>query len=218
MKLKSGVFVICAVLAMAGLSVSFAEQAKVKSPAESTETAPEKFRVTFECSNGTFVVEVTRAWAPIGADRFYNLVQNGFFEEARFFRVVPNFVVQFGLNGDPNVNSSWRKAKIKDDRVRETNATGTISFATSGPNSRTTQLFINLKDNSRLDGMGFSPFGTVVSGMDVVEAIYAGYGERPQQHRITGEGNAYLTAEFPKLDYIKKTTIAVVEDAPAEGE
>jgi peptidyl-prolyl cis-trans isomerase A (cyclophilin A) len=209
----------CALLALVGLVANAEEETrKMQSPSELTEQAPEAFRVNFECSNGVFVVEVTRAWAPLGADRFYNLVKSGFFDDARFFRVVPKFVVQFGLNGDPALNTMWRSAKIKDDRVRETNAPGTLTFATSGPNSRTTQLFINLRDNVRLDGMGFSPFGKVISGMVVVVAIHAGYGERPQQPQIVSQGNAYLKANFPKLDYIKSASIEMVERSAEEPE
>jgi cyclophilin family peptidyl-prolyl cis-trans isomerase len=169
--------------------------------------APETYNARFETSAGAFTVQVTRAWAPGGADRFYNLVKNGFFDGTRFFRVVPGFVVQFGLSGDPAISARWHLASIPDDPVQQHNTRGTLTFATAGPNTRTTQLFINFADNLNLDGMGFSPFGKVVDGMDVVDRIYAGYGERPDQGLIEGRGNAYLAAQFPKLDSIAKTTI-----------
>jgi len=169
--------------------------------------SPEVFKVRFETSKGEIVIQVHRAWAPRGADRFRELVEAGFFDGCRFFRVVPGFVVQFGLNGDPKLNAKWRNKRIPDDPVLHENLKGTITFATAGPNTRTTQLFINLVDNTNLDSMGFSPFGEVVKGMDVVEKIYAGYGERPQQPMIEAQGNAYLQKEFPKLDYIKKAEI-----------
>lgn len=177
-------------------------------PSKATAKAPAAYRVRFATTRGTFVIAVTRAWAPLGADRFYNLVQAGFFDGARFFRVVPRFVVQFGLSGNARANAAWDSARIADDPVKQTNARGRITFATSGPNSRTTQLFINLADNPRLDQMGFSPFGEVAAGgMAVVQGIYAGYGELPDQGRITMEGNGYLEAQFPKLDYVKKAEI-----------
>jgi len=172
------------------------------------EKAPATFKVKFDSSAGPFVVEVTRAWAPNAADHFYTLVKNGFYDQARFFRVVPNFMVQFGLNGDPAVQSVWRSANLKDDPVKESNKRGYITFATAGPNTRTTQVFINFKDNAGLDSQGFAPFGQVTSGMDVVDKITSQYGESPNQGRIQAEGNAYLTKDFPKLDYIKKATIA----------
>ena len=150
---------------------------------------------------------VTRAWAPVGADRFYNLVQAGFYDDAGFFRVVPGFVVQFGLNADPRANAAWDAARIADDQVKQTNRRGRLTFATAGPNTRTTQLFIDTGSNERLDQMGFAPFGEVVSGMSVVDAIYAGYGEMPDQGRITTEGNAYLKQQFPRLDFISKATV-----------
>jgi len=174
---------------------------------EMRASAPASFRVRFETGGGPFVVEVTRAWAPHGADRLYNLVRHGFYDGARFFRVVPGFVVQFGLSGDPAVSARWRPATIADDPVTQHNTRGTITFATAGPNTRTTQLFINYRDNSRLDGMGFAPLGRVVEGMDVVDHIYAGYGERPDQGRIEAQGNAYLAAQFPHLDSITRATI-----------
>jgi peptidyl-prolyl cis-trans isomerase A (cyclophilin A) len=185
-----------------------ARPAALLDPSQATAKAPASFRVRFETTRGSFVVAVTRAWAPLGADRFYNLVQAGFFDDAGFFRVVPGFVVQFGLSADPRVNAAWDAARIADDEVKQTNRRGRLTFATAGPNTRTTQLFINTGDNPRLDQMGFSPFGEVVSGMTVVDAIYSGYGETPDQGRITAEGNSYLKAQFPRLDFVKKATVA----------
>jgi len=182
-------------------------------PAALNEPAPATYNVQFDTSKGAFVVEVHRDWAPNGADRFYNLVKNGFFDSARFFRVISGFMVQFGINGDPKLSAVWREARIKDDPVKKSNARGAITFATAGPDTRTTQVFINYADNSRLDGQGFAPFGTVTSGMDVVDKLYNGYGEGapsgqgPAQDRIQREGNAYLTSQFGKLDYIKKAII-----------
>jgi peptidyl-prolyl cis-trans isomerase A (cyclophilin A) len=181
----------------------------LRDPRQATAKAPATFRARFTTSRGTFVVSVTRAWAPLGADRFYNLVRAGFFDGARFFRVVPKFVVQFGLNGDPQVNAAWKSARLADDPVRQTNSRGRITFATAGPGTRTTQLFVNLKDNRGLDGMGFAPFGEIsAGGMPVVDGIYAGYGELPDQGRITMEGDRYLESQFPRLDYVKKAEIA----------
>lgn len=177
-----------------------------KAPAVNLQS-PAEFKARFETNKGAFVVRVTRDWAPRGADRFYSLVKNGFFDGCRFFRVVPGFMVQFGIHGDPKVSKAWLNAKINDDPVKETNGRGTISFATSGPHSRTTQVFINFADNGRLDGMGFSAFGRVIEGMDVVDHIYAAYKERPNQSMIQAQGNAYLNAAFPKLDFIKKATV-----------
>ncbi len=184
-----------------------AEQAALLDPARAVAKAPASFRVRVETTRGGLVVAVTRAWAPLGADRFYNLVRAGFFDGASFFRVVPGFVVQFGLSGDPRVNAAWQSARIADDPVKESNRKGTITFATAGPGTRTTQLFINLGENPRLDRMGFAPFGEVVSGMSVVEAIYAGYGETPSQGQITAQGDSYLKSQFPRLDLIQKATI-----------
>ena len=188
-------------------------------PEKLNATAPDQYDVSFETSKGVFVISVTRDWAPSGADRFYNLVQNGFYVDVRFFRVVPDFVVQFGMSGDPKISDIWQQARIKDDPVKETNKAGTITFATSGPDSRTTQVFINLRDNTRLDGMGFSPFGTVTEGIDIVTKLYSGYGDGgqgksgPSQQRIALEGNAYLDAGFSELDKIIKATIS--EGKPA---
>jgi peptidyl-prolyl cis-trans isomerase A (cyclophilin A) len=178
-----------------------------KAPAN--ETAPATFKVNLDTSRGPVIIEVTRADAPIGADRFYSLVRAKFFDGARFFRVVPGFVAQFGIAADPAVNKNWN-TPIQDDPVKSSNARGTLTFAaTSAPNSRTTQMFINLRDNQRLDGLGFAAFGKVVSGMENVDQIYSGDGEKPDQEQIERSGNAYLEKEFPKLDYIK--TARVIE-------
>lgn len=195
---------------VAAIPAVVAGQASLKNPASLKETAPATYKAEFDTSAGRFVVEVHRDWAPKGADRFYNLVKNGFYDNARFFRVVRNFMVQFGLNGDPAVQAVWRGAgaNLTDDPVKESNKRGYITFATAGPNTRTTQVFINFKDNGGLDGQGFAPFGQVVEGMDVVDKINAQYGEQPNQGLIQQQGNAYLTKEFAKLDYTKKATIA----------
>jgi peptidyl-prolyl cis-trans isomerase A (cyclophilin A) len=176
-------------------------------PATLKAKAPDVFQVKFATTKGDFVVQVTRAWAPLGADRFYNLVQHGFYNDACFFRIVSNFVVQFGLSGDPAVNKVWQNANIKDDPVTQSNRPGYLVFATAGPNTRTTQLFINLGNNAGLDGQGFAPFGVVTSGMDVVQKLYSGYGERPDQHLITTQGKAYIEKNFPNIDSIKTATI-----------
>jgi peptidyl-prolyl cis-trans isomerase A (cyclophilin A) len=180
--------------------------------------APAVFDAKFTTSKGDFVVEVTRAWSPRGADRFYNLVKYHFFDGAAFFRVLDGFVVQFGISARPEVSHVWESAKIADDPVTQSNTRGMLTFATSGPNTRTSQLFINLGDNTSLDGMGFSPFGKVTSGMDVVQELYSGYGEGapngsgPDQGRIQSEGKAYLEKSFPLLDTIK--TAVIVPPAP----
>jgi len=181
---------------------------KQEAPASFQVHAPATFNVTFDTTRGPVVVEVHRDWAPIGADRFYELAKSGFFDGCRFFRVVPNFVVQFGIAADPAATRKWKDANLVDDPVLRHNLRGTLVYAkTDQPNTRTTQLFINLADNTRsLDPQGFAPFGTITSGMDAVDAIYAGYGEAPQQPLIESQGNAYLQ-QFPKLDYIRKATI-----------
>jgi peptidyl-prolyl cis-trans isomerase A (cyclophilin A) len=173
-----------------------------------TSQSPPTFRVQFDTSQGPFVIEVHRDWSPQGADRFYDLIHKGFYDENRFFRVVPNFVIQWGIQGDPAVQLKWRDKNIPDDPVKVTNRRGTIAYATGGPNTRTTQLFINLKDNPQLDKRGFSPFGEVVSGMNVVDGIYPGYGQTPDQDQIQLHGNAYLQKQFPQLDYIKTARVA----------
>ncbi len=172
------------------------------------EKAPETFRVNLDTSRGPVVIEVTRANAPNGADRFYNLVKAKYFDGARFFRVIPGFMAQFGIAADPAMTRTW-DVPIQDDPVKTSNVRGAVTFAqTSAPNSRSTQLFINFGDNARLDGQRFAPFGKVVSGMENVDQIYSGDRENPEQGRIEAEGNAYLEKEFPRLDYIKTATIA----------
>lgn len=188
---------------LAGGSLLFAQQ---KAP--TSEKAPETYKVDMELSTGPVMIEVTRALAPIGADRFYNLVKAKYFDGARFFRVVPNFMVQFGLAADPKLSHAW-DVNIQDDPVKTTNARGMLTFAATGaPNSRSEQLFINTGEkNGFLDSQRFAPFGKVVSGMENVDKINSSYGERPDQGRITAEGNAYLQKEFPNLDYIKTARI-----------
>jgi len=191
--------------------------AAIDAPAQAqnvtNEQAPPTYKVKLDTSKGVVMIDVTRAWAPKGADRFYNLVKSGFFDNARFFRVVSGFMVQFGIAADPKVQGPWRNAPITDDPVTQTNKRGAITFATAGPNTRTTQVFINYGDNARLDKSGFAPFGTVTQGMDIVDKLYAGYGEGapngrgPDQSRIQAEGNAYLTRDFTSLDFSKKATI-----------
>src|SRR4029077_19446479 len=161
-----------AVALISAFPITAVQAAGLSDPASLNEKAPDVYKVKFDTSKGPFVVEVHRDWAPNGADRFYNLVKNGFFDNDRFFRVVSGFMVQFGINGDPKLSSVWREARIKDDPVKQSNARGYITFATAGPNTRTTQVFINFADNSALDNQGFAPFGKVVSGMNVVDALY----------------------------------------------
>ncbi|HEV2348585.1 MAG TPA: peptidylprolyl isomerase [Terriglobia bacterium] len=182
-------------------------------PASLTQKAPEVYRAKFTTTKGIFVVEVTRAWAPLGADRFYNLVKYGYFTDASFFRVLPKFMVQFGINAKPALNTVWQPATIQDDPVKQSNKRGMISFATGGPNTRTTQVFINFADNTFLDNQGFAPFGQVVQGMDVVDKFDSEYGEGapqgsgPEQGLIQNEGKPYLDKNFPKLDSIKTALI-----------
>jgi cyclophilin family peptidyl-prolyl cis-trans isomerase len=204
--------------AVASAAVAVADEqgaAALKNPAALKETAPATFKANFDTSVGTFVIEVHRDWAPQGADRFYNLVKSGFYDGARFFRVISGFMVQFGINGDPAVNTAWRAARIPDDPVKQSNKRGYVTFAHGGPNTRTTQVFINFGDNANLDAQGFPPFGQVTGGgMAVVDKINSEYGEGaprgrgPDQGRVQTEGNAYLMKDFPKLDHIKKATIA----------
>jgi peptidyl-prolyl cis-trans isomerase A (cyclophilin A) len=186
-----------------------ARGARLRNPAALTEKAPATYKVKFDTSAGAFVVQVHRDWAPIGADRFYNLVKAGFFDDVRFFRVIPNFMVQFGINGTPSVSTIWSRAQIKDDPVKQSNKRGYITFATAGPNTRTTQVFINYQDNDNLDKQGFAPFGEVTQGMNVVDKLNSQYEGKPQEQfvKIQTEGNAFLNKQFPKLDYVKTATI-----------
>jgi len=219
-------FFVCALVIAIGLTgaVKAADEKKdekkptvatpdFSDPSKLTEKAPETFKAQFDTTKGKFTVEVTRSLAPNGADRFYNLVRSGYFKDIAFFRVIPGFMAQFGVHGDPKVAAKWREARITDDPVKGSNTRGAITFATAGPNTRTTQLFINFGDNSRLNGMGFSSFGKISEGMDVVDKINGEYGEGapggrgPNQGRVQSEGNAYLKKEFPNLDYIKSATI-----------
>lgn len=188
-------------------------------PSKLTEKAPDTFDAQFDTTKGKFTVEVTRSLAPNGADRFYNLVKSGYFTDVAFFRVVPGFMVQFGISGDPAISAKWREANIPDDPVKASNTSGTITFATAGPNTRTTQLFINFGNNTFLDGQGFAPFGKVISGMDVVNKIDGEYGDGPpggngpNQGLIQMQGNDYLKKNFPNLDYIKSATIVPASSA-----
>ena len=182
-------------------------------PSKLTEKAPESFKAKFTTTKGAFTIEVTRSLSPNGADRFYNLVKSGYFQDVAFFRVIPGFMGQFGIHGDPKVSAAWRGARIQDDPVKGSNKRGYVSFAMAGPNTRTTQFFINLVDNTNLDSMGFSPFGKVVEGQDVVDKINGEYGEGaprgrgPNQGLIQEKGNEYLKASFPNLDYIKSAAL-----------
>jgi peptidyl-prolyl cis-trans isomerase A (cyclophilin A) len=177
------------------------------------QQAPDSYRVRFSTTKGDFVIAVHRAWAPHGADRFYNLVRSGFYTGVRFFRVMPGFMAQFGIHGDTAVTAAWRERVIPDDPVRRTNGRGMVTYATAGPGTRTTQIFINYRDNNALDASGFAPFGQVVEGMSVVDSLYGGYGEGapagrgPNQMRMHIEGEQYLARQFPRLDKILKATV-----------
>jgi len=201
MRARSVIFAVAGSVAMA---MAGASCGKSVPPVKQVGAAPDSFRVTFETTRGSFVVQVNRAWAPNGADRFYALVQNQFFDGDPFFRVVPGFIAQFGLNLNRKINDQWDDPRIPDDSVRQSNLRGTMTFASEGPNSRNHQLFFNLADkNARLDRTGFAPLGKVVSGMDVVDSLYSAYGDAPEQHFINTMGESYLKRLFPKLDYIK---------------
>jgi peptidyl-prolyl cis-trans isomerase A (cyclophilin A) len=213
-------FVTALVLILAAASLVMGQagtNAALKNPAALKEMAPATYKVDFDTSAGLFTVEVHRDWAPNGADRFYNLVKNGYYDNVRFFRVIPGFMVQFGISGEPALNTVWKESRIPRDPVKQTNSRGYITFAMaggpSGPDSRTTQVFINFGENGQLDASGFAPFGKVTK-MDVVDKIYSGYGEGapsgkgPDQGRLQAEGNAYLLKDFPKMDFVKKATIA----------
>ncbi|HET9833024.1 MAG TPA: peptidylprolyl isomerase [Vicinamibacterales bacterium] len=184
---------------------------RLLNPAALTAKAPETFKVKFDTTKGPIVLELHRDWAPKGVDRFYNMTRNGFFNGVRFFRVIPNFMAQFGINGDPAVNEAWEKARLADDPPNgKSNVRGILTYGTAGqPNSRGTQLFINYKDNSYLDKTGFVPIGEVVEGMELVDMLYADYGAAPQneQNTLVSQGNKYMQTKYPKLDYVKTATI-----------
>ena len=209
-----------AALALAGCSSSPNEAGKEEAPkkeepkAAIPEHAPDVFKVDLDTSKGMVVVEVHRDWAPVGVDHFYTLVKLGYYDGNRFFRYVRGFIVQFGISGDPKANRTWANSNLPDDPVKHHNVRGTVVYATAGPNTRATQLFINLTNNTQsLDPQGFAPFGTVVTGMDVVEKLYSGYGEMPPNgegpdpSKIEAQGNDYLLNRFPRLDYIKKAAV-----------
>lgn len=194
-----------------GSSKSSGPPSALLHPAALTAKAPAQFDAVFHTSAGDFTVRVRRAWAPHGADRFYELVRNRFYDGAKIFRVVPDFVVQFGISPYPQVSAAWANATIPDDPVARHNTRGTVTFAAAGPSSRTTQVFVNLGDNSSLDAQGFAPFGEVVAGMKTVDSFYSGYGDSPtgQQGQMMQEGNRYLEQAWPKLDTIVTARVAV---------
>jgi peptidyl-prolyl cis-trans isomerase A (cyclophilin A) len=182
--------------------------ADLTDPSKLKDKAPDTFKVKVDTTKGAFTIEVTRSLAPNGADRFYNLVKAGYFKDVAFFRVIPGFMAQFGMHGDPKLTAIWNHANIQDDPVKGSNTRGTITFAqTAMPNSRGAQFFINYGDNSRLDGDRFAPFGKVIEGMDVVDKINPEYREMPNQGAIEAQGNEYLKKNFPNLDYIKSATL-----------
>ncbi len=195
------------------LALAACDQPTKPAPGPKPSATPAEFKVKFITSRGDFTIKVVRDWSPNGADRFYDLVKAGFYDDARFFRVIPNFMVQFGISGDPKVMATWRDKKIYDDPVKQPNTRGRITFAMSGPNSRTTQIFINFGDNSSLDSQGFSPFGEIIEGMNVVDSINSEYGEGaprgkgPDQQKLQQMGNDYLKTNFPNLDYVKSARI-----------
>ena len=212
MIIRRSLMTLMSALAFAVLAAPASAQ-DLSNPAALREQAPPVYKAKFDTTKGAFVIEVHRDWAPNGADRFYNLVKNGFYDNVRFFRVITGFMVQFGIHGDPKVSAPWREAQLKDDPVKQSNKRGYITYAMAGPNTRTSQVFINFGDNGSLDSQGFSPFGRVVTGMEVVDKLNAEYGEGaprgrgPDQSRMQMEGNAYLTKDFARLDYVKKATI-----------
>lgn len=216
--MRSALLAVIACLGLAAAGCLHSSQSTLLHPPASERQAPAIYDVTFNTTRGAFTIEVHRDWAPLGADRFYDLARNGFYNGAAFFRVLKGFVVQWGLSPDPKVNAAWENANIQDDPVTQSNTLGYVSFATDGPNTRTTQVFINYGNNARLDKMGFAPFGRVVSGMDVVNSLYGGYGEGaphgkgPSQERIQKEGAAYLKPNFPRLDRILTAKVTTVQE------
>jgi peptidyl-prolyl cis-trans isomerase A (cyclophilin A) len=202
-----------AVIVTTGMLAGQANLQKLKTRRNSRSAPPRSSELASTISQGAFVIAVEREWAPLAADRFYNLVKNGFYNDSRFFRVLDGFMAQFGLHADPDVQSAWRSANLNDEPATKSNTRGFVSFTReSSPNSRYTMIFINYKDNSFLDADGFAPFGQVASGMDVVDRLYSGYGRQniPDQRRILRDGNAYLQSEYPKLDFVKTATIESV--------
>jgi peptidyl-prolyl cis-trans isomerase A (cyclophilin A) len=212
--MRRSLVTLASALLLAAVAVpALAQSPNLHNPSAFRESAPPVYKAKFETSKGIFVIEVNRDWAPNGADRFYNLVKGGFYDNVRFFRVISGFMVQFGISGDPKVSAPWREARIKDDPVKQSNRRGYVTYAMAGPNTRTSQVFINFGDNSSLDSQGFSPFGRVISGMNIIDSLYAEYGEGgprgrgPDQGRVQAEGNAYLMRDFGKMDFVKKATI-----------
>ncbi len=204
-------------LMLAGCSSS--DEAKKEEPKKEAvappkqEQAPDVFKIHLDTSKGEVVIEMHRDWAPIGVDHLYNLVKLGFYDGDYFFRYIRRFIVQFGINGDPKINNTWRNVNLQDDPVTHSNVRGTLTYATAGPRTRSTQLFINLGNNAGLDKQGFTPLGKVIGGMEVIDSLYSSYGEMPPDGqgpdpgKIEIQGNEYLTSHFPRLDYIKKATI-----------
>jgi peptidyl-prolyl cis-trans isomerase A (cyclophilin A) len=190
-------------------------------PARAERQAPERYSVALATTRGMLTIDVRRSWAPIGADRFYNLVRLGYYDDVAFFRVLDGYVAQTGLHGHPKVNAAWARAFVPDDRREQSNVAGTVAFAASGPNTRTTQFFVNLANNTQLDKLGFAPFGRVKE-LDVAQKLYAGYGEGspsgngPAQARVKNEGNAYLRRFYPKLDYVQRAAIVAEANPPAK--
>lgn len=210
---RSETYAAVACLLLAGCSAPPESKPAAPAKAAQREPVPDVYRVNLDTSKGAVVVEVTRAWAPHGAEHFFELVKTGYYDGDRFYRVVPRFVVQFGINGDPKVTQLWSSLRIPDDPVKQKNRKGTVTFASSGPGARTTQVFVNMRDNLTLDREGFAPFGRVVDGMDVLDKLYGGYGDMPPRGsgpdgvKIEGDGNTYLDNHFPRLDYIRKATV-----------
>src|SRR5258705_12564676 len=210
MIIRRSLITLASALAVAAFAGPALAQSSLANPAVLREQAPPVYKAKFDTTKGVFVIEVHRDWAPNGADRFYNLVKNGFYDNVRFFRVISGFMVQFGIHGDPKISAPWREAQLKDDPVKQSNKRGYITYAMAAPNTRTSQALINFGDNANLQSQGFSPFGRIVTGMDVVDKLNAEYGEGaprgrgPDQGRIQTEGNAYLTKDFCRLDYGQK--------------
>jgi peptidyl-prolyl cis-trans isomerase A (cyclophilin A) len=209
MKIRTLLTLVAACVGLAGASAQVPRpRPALTDVAAFNETAPDVYRVLFVTSAGSFTVRVTRLWSPHAADRFYNLVKNGFYDDCRFFRVVPKFMAQFGIHGDPAVSAAWKDATLPAERARVSNTRGRLAFAQGLlASSRTTQVFISYGDNSRLDKDGFAPFGEVVSSMVIVERIFSEYGEGAEQSVIQAGGNSFLNQYLPRLDYIRSATV-----------